>query len=1433
MAKVISDEILKLKIIVNGDEAQKRVVDLELANKRLGTTLKDLQQKQQQLSRQRKKDSDEYKANERAIASLTQAIADNKRKIDEEIKAMDIMSLTMEQLRRRANDLRLQLNNMNPNSPEFALANEQLARINGRMGELRNGANASASSIQNLAGKFNHYSGILTAALATLAGVAVSIQSTIDLNNKLADAQTAVAKTTGLNTEEVKELGMAFSEFDTRTSRMDLYKIAETGGRLGIPQQEIKDFVREVDKANVALGDGFAGGVEAVTNTLGKLKGLYRETKELDMATAINQIGSAMNELGAAGAASEENIGEFALRLGSLPDKLKPTIAETLALGAAFEESGLDAERSSTAYSTFVRSAAVNAEKFAKVMGISKKEVQDLMNTDPLEFFLKFSEGAKGLDTTKLAEMLEYLKINDQFVIKAIGAASENTDRFRKSIDLSNQSLQEATSLQNEFNNVNNNAAAIYDKVKKKMLGMFTSDTVAKALNYIIASFGKMIGAVDDADGKWRAIGQTIAFVTKLFVIIAAGVLSFNAAVAISNLTLATAKERLLAYTVIQKLNNALNASGAVVQNLVTASVARAQLAYAILTRNTALQTAAQAKLNLVTKASPWGIVLGLVAAATAAYVLFAEKTDELTAKQRILNDVRSTAAQKVSDEKNEIEKLVQIARSETASNEQRAEALRRLNNIIPDHIGLLNAQNIKTAEGVGIINKYIEALNKKAYAEAVSEKQKELIKKQIDIQGKPIEKGWQDMGGAGTWLEQKLNRGNLLRDMSIEDAKRIDAMVKVADVEKELAKYVPIVRDAYRSRRDALRANTTELKAINAEQKKLIATDPGSVLGSMDGGSSTYITPGKEVKEPRKKKNSAADAAAKKWEREKEAMLKQGEQAEQLAIQLQIDRQNALAELETDWYARERMQIVAEGEQKVADLQKKMYTDAEFKKLDNIISKTKGREQQVFQAIKAQWIENNADLEQLQISAQETTMLKLRALEEKRYQEQLKKEKEQLDALIKANQEAINKGLAENSTVEGLKSLLGSLGYTEEALGKIRTWNEAKAELEKYYNERSLEEQIRFLRGKVAVLQSLMSLDPTKITPEQLEVLKTYSAEIDKLLGAKNALGNGKDTKDPFSSLASLGSTDLLGLNPEQWQAMFTNTDKLEENMLKVAAAVQVAQNMFATYASFVRANEESMLRKAESANERKKRSLQRQLQEGYINQETYKKLTLEADAELEKKKAETAYKQAKREKAMAIAQTVTNTAVSVMNMLRSAPWPVNLVMAGLAGAMGAVQVATIMRQPLPEVSGAEDGLYPVLRQQDKKRFNARRQNLSTGMYREPTILVGEAGRNEPEMVIDGKTMKRLKPTTIQLLNREIAQVRGFEQGLYKENISSSGNDEVMVMMMATLNRMNTTLDNMQKYGISAKIEKTARNGKEAKEMIQEFDDIKNRNKH
>lgn len=314
-------------------------------------------------------------------------------------------------------------------------------------------------------------------------------------------------------------------------------------------------------------------------------------------------------------------------------------------------------------------------------------------------------------------------------------------------------------------------------------------------------------------------------------------------------------------------------------------------------------------------------------------------------------------------------------------------------------------------------------------------------------------------------------------------------------------------------------------------------------------------------------------------------------------------------------------------------------------------------------------------------------------------------------------------------------------------------------------------------------------------------------------------------------------GATDILGLNNEQWAAMFKNTNDLEANILKVAAALQIAQNMFAQYSAFAQANEQAMVRKMEESSNRKQRKLKKELADGYINQATYKKLTLQNEAELDKKKAEVEYKAAKRQRAMAIAQTITNTAVAIMGIWKDFPkvdfGATAAIMSGVVGALGAVQLMTIMKQPLPEVTGAEDGFYPTIRQQDGKLFNARRKRSATGIYNEPTMLVGEGGASMPELVVSGKALKRINPTIQRQYMQEISRVEGFENGLYPKTSTSSGNDEIMIEMMALIRTNIDVLNEIKLYGIKAYFEKTARNGKDIDEMRQEYLDLKNKNKH
>lgn len=89
---------------------------------------------------------------------------------------------------------------------------------------------------------------------------------------------------------------------------------------------------------------------------------------------------------------------------------------------------------------------------------------------------------------------------------------------------------------------------------------------------------------------------------------------------------------------------------------------------------------------------------------------------------------------------------------------------------------------------------------------------------------------------------------------------------------------------------------------------------------------------------------------------------------------------------------------------------------------------------------------------------------------------------------------------------------------------------------------------------------------------------------------------------------------------------------------------------------------------------------------EEGEARKRAAEAQTAKKNEELEKKKQQLKHKQAVWDKANSIAQAGISTALAIMNMLKSAPWPVNIAMAAVAGAMGAVQVATILATPIPK---------------------------------------------------------------------------------------------------------------------------------------------------
>ena len=424
-------------------------------------------------------------------------------------------------------------------------------------------------------------------------------------------------------------------------------------------------------------------------------------------------------------------------------------------------------------------------------------------------------------------------------------------------------------------------------------------------------------------------------------------------------------------------------------------------------------------------------------------------------------------------------------------------------------------------------------------------------------------------------------------------------------------------------------------------------------------------------------------------------------------------------------------------------------------------------------------------------------------------------------------------------------KEFLTDQGYTPETLAGITSWEESRAIIEKFYKEKRLREQMDYLKTLIAQMSVLQAMSPIDFTPEQQARLEAAKDTLAALGVEMAAISNGgkKDQGNLGSKLSGIGgNTDLLGLSPDQWEAMIMNTDGLSTSVQRISAAIEVAKNMMAMYSEFAAANEAKLLQQYETASQRKQTRLDKQLKAGLITQEQYKKATLKNERDLDKKKAELEYKQAKRQRAMAVAQTVANTAQAIMGIWAQFPKTDYGIMAGImsgvVGVLGAVQIATILSQPLPEVPGAEEGFYPTVRKQDGKLFNARKRTQRSGIYSEPTLLVGEQGAGFPELVVTQKTARRIDPDISNAYMREIARVEGFEDGYYKNvkkasGTTSSGSDEMMIKLISTIDSFNETMQDIKQNGLETYIKDSLDNGAKIDKMVKGYQELYNKAKH
>ena len=210
-------------------------------------------------------------------------------------------------------------------------------------------------------------------------------------------------------------------------------------------------------------------------------------------------------------------------------------------------------------------------------------------------------------------------------------------------------------------------------------------------------------------------------------------------------------------------------------------------------------------------------------------------------------------------------------------------------------------------------------------------------------------------------------------------------------------------------------------------------------------------------------------------------------------------------------------------------------------------------------------------------------------------------------------------------------------------------------------------------------------------------EVLKNEKLSADERVKYEQALAKAKtDLAEAVADAQKRAAEEAVNADNEATEKRIANAQKwLQVASESLGAINDLVSSVYDAKISKVEEEQEANTAAGEAEQERISDLVEKNViteEEGEARKRAAEDKTAKKNEELEKKKQKLKQKQAVWDKANSLAQAGISTALAIMNMMKSAPWPVNIAMAAIAGAMGAVQIATILATPIPKYAKGTD---------------------------------------------------------------------------------------------------------------------------------------------
>lgn len=671
-------------------------------------------------------------------------------KIAEQKKNLVDLGSTYEESQRTFNGLRagaVTLNNeLKSLNKSFITDNENILKLSHSFGVASQKANQFAETIKPLSA--------LSAAV-----IVGATKTAIDFE----DAWTGVTKTVNATPQQFEKINAGLKDLAQNTSStyQDIAHYAELAGQMGIPTDSIVGFTKTITE----LGDTTNLVGEEAAQSIAKFSNvMVSQSKKTN--TYYSRLGSTIVDLGNKFSTTEADIMDMATRLGVAGKMVGLNSNQVLGLSTALSSLGIEAAAGGSSVSKMLKTIDLSVstgdkklQKFAEVSGMTSQQFQKAWGEDAAGTFLKFVEGiGKSADVTKT---LDELGIKEVRQAQSMGALAQSSDVLARALNVSQNAWQAnsamATEAEKRYGTLKSQMSQTWEAVKQ------AADELGQAFTPTLTSILKVVKKTANAFSNLDdGTQETLA---KLLLLTAA--------------SYPTAKGLGKIFSGAQKLTNEFGKVSSWVGktaselNDLSGPVDKTNGLLTKLFKKTGVTTEALKSSSIALGGV--GIAVGLAAAEIAVLVPMFEKANKKALENAVKNDAVAQSYLKVVDsvssfnkkideykEKTEtilatneqnisqsnslmrtIEQLNGVENKNTIQKQMLQEAVNQLNEIYPD-LGLtIDSNTGKVADNTGkvfennqaleeYIQKVQEAAKQEAYAEAIKEQTKSLIKQQM-----------------------------------------------------------------------------------------------------------------------------------------------------------------------------------------------------------------------------------------------------------------------------------------------------------------------------------------------------------------------------------------------------------------------------------------------------------------------------------------------------------------------------------------------------------------------------------------------------------------------------------------------------------------------------------------------------------------------------